>query len=118
MPSAAYLLALRAAAEKTLVGLAVPPVNEELMISWSEADARRYFEQSIELHGNHPKTYLAWARMEHRLGQLSRARELLEQGLGKDPTNPFLMQALGILEQDVGDMDAARTTRRRSAQSS
>ncbi len=73
------------------------------------ADARRYFEQSIELHGNHPKTYLAWARMEHRLGQRDRSRALLEQGLDKDSKNPFLMQALGVLEQDVGNLQAART---------
>ena len=73
------------------------------------AEARLYFEQSIELHGNHPKTYLAWARMEQRLGQLDRTRELLEEGLRKDPRNPFLMQAFGVLEGEVGNTEAARS---------
>ena len=73
------------------------------------AAARRLFEQSLELHGNHPKTYLAWARMEQKLGQLSKARELLEVGLEKNVANPFLLQAFGVLEWEERDLDAARS---------
>jgi tetratricopeptide (TPR) repeat protein len=72
------------------------------------AEARSLFEQSLEFHGNHDKTYLQWARMEQRLGNLQRSREIFEQGLSKNVGNPFLHQAFGVLEWECGDHDAAR----------
>jgi Tfp pilus assembly protein PilF len=71
-------------------------------------DARGFFAQSIDYHGNHSKTYLQWARMEHKLGNSSRARELLEEAVAKNARNPFLLQAFGVLEWSATEFDAAR----------
>ena len=72
------------------------------------SDARGFFEQSIELHGNHSKTYLLWARMEQKLGNSQRARQLLQDGLGKSSDNPYLLQAFGVLEWQSENFDEAR----------
>jgi tetratricopeptide (TPR) repeat protein len=46
--------------------------------------------------------------MEQKLGLISRARALYEDGLAQSPDNTFLMQAFALLERKEGNFDAAR----------
>ena len=78
------------------------------------ARARELFGRSLELHGAHARSSLLWARMEQRLGHLDTAARLLDDALAADPSNPYLLQASGVLEWERANHDGARTLFKRA----
>jgi tetratricopeptide (TPR) repeat protein len=50
----------------------------------------------------------SWAMLEHKCGDLAKAGELFEQGMARDPGNPYIAHAWGQLARKRGDYDKAR----------
>ncbi len=59
-------------------------------------------------HSVDGRVFLAWGRMEARLGSLTAARKVFAQGLRLLPDNVHIVHGWAIEEQRAGNWDDAR----------
>lgn len=72
-------------------------------------EAQRLWHAAVELDPFDGRAWLALARHEMVvLKNPARAREIFQNALQACPRNPYLLQALGVLEEKQGDLTAAR----------
>ncbi len=74
---------------------------------WDEALTA--WKRSTQLAPGNARALLALAQGQRRLGDLTAARQALQQALATEPTNPALHVALGEVEIDDGHPEAAMT---------
>ena len=84
-------------------------------------EAQELYEQAIRIDPQDGRAYLGLSRCAQRRKDFTLARECLkvgithstvrvgEDGIGDYGANPFLLQALGVLEEKMGHLSAAET---------
>lgn len=83
------------------------------MIHGKLEEAEELYEQAIQISPQDGRSYLGLARIAERRRDLKKARECLRAGISKSKcegcngANPFLLQALGSLEERMGHLSEA-----------
>ncbi|HIP87919.1 MAG TPA: tetratricopeptide repeat protein, partial [Anaerolineales bacterium] len=70
--------------------------------------ARRLFDLATQADPGDVVTWLAWALMEAKSGNVERARELFERGTEADPGNSVIWLAWALMEERLGNVERAR----------
>ncbi len=93
------------------------------MIHGKLEEAEELYEQAIQISPQDGRPYLGLARIAERRRDLKKARECLRAGISKsryegcNGANPFLLQALGSLEERMGHLSEAENLYIASAKS-
>eukprot|EP00177_Eucheuma_denticulatum_P005449 GFKZ01009905.1.p1 GENE.GFKZ01009905.1~~GFKZ01009905.1.p1 ORF type:complete len:743 (+),score=98.63 GFKZ01009905.1:402-2630(+) len=75
--------------------------------------ARELFRSATHTHPEDPRLWLAWARMEARLGRYQSARDIFHHAVDMHPQNVRMLHAWAVMEDRAGEVRRARVLFRR-----
>eukprot|EP00804_Cyclotella_cryptica_P026116 CCRYP_013017-RB/>CCRYP_013017-RB protein AED:0.05 eAED:0.05 QI:1151/1/1/1/0.8/0.66/6/25/770 len=83
-------------------------VNTTITVDAQESNARKIFEMGTKNCPRSIHLWHAWAMHEQSLGNIEKARELLDKALELDKWNGYVCHSYGLLEMQCGDWKRAR----------